>query len=149
MNLQNSGSVVRKLIENVSRNGNYMLNISPKSDGTIPDEQKAILLGVGKWLDVNGDGIYCTRAWTKFGEGQVRFTKKANTLYAINLQWPAQPVTITSVTPAMGKVKKVTLLGHKGELSFTQTEQGLKVVFPQNKPCEFAYTLKIEGLNIN
>jgi alpha-L-fucosidase len=83
MKLTNAGSVISRLIENTSKNGNYMLNISPKSDGSIPDAQREILMSVGKWLAVNGDGIYYTRAWTKFGEGQFRFTTKDKVLYAI------------------------------------------------------------------
>lgn len=145
MKVVTSGSVVRKLIDNVSRNGNLMLNISPKSDGTIPDDQRAVLLGIGKWLKVNGDAIYSTRAWTKDSEGDFRFTTKAGALYAIAVKWPetGKSAAIPSLNTAWGKVKSVTMLGHTGELKFTQDTTGLKVVFPADKPCEFAWSLKI------
>jgi len=145
MKLSNANAVVNRVIENTSKNGNYMLNISPKSDGTIPDAQRQILLSVGKWFDVNGDGIYSTRAWIKFGEGQFRFTTKGNVLYAISLKWSDQPILISSIKPDAMKVKSVKMLGYKGQITFTQDEQGLKLTFPVEKPCEFAYTFKIEG----
>lgn len=147
MKLTNAGSVVRRLVENVSRNGNYMLNISPKSDGTIPEEQKQILLGVGKWLGINGEGIYGTRAFNIDSDGQFRFTTKKGNLYAISLSWSEEPVVIKVLPIAKGKVTKVSLLDHKGDITYIQDETGLKITFPKEKPCEYAYTFKIEGIN--
>jgi alpha-L-fucosidase len=145
MKLTNAGSIVRKLVENVCRNGNYMLNISPKSDGTIPEEQKQILLGVGHWLSINGEGIYGTRAWKTEKEGSFRFTTKGKMLYAISLDWSDKPVTITLLSETAGKVKKVSLLGCKDKINFTQDANGLTITFPKQKPCDFAYVFTIEG----
>ena len=193
-----SGYVYR-IIENVSKNGNYLLNISPRADGTIPQEQQDVLLAIGKWLDVNGEAIYSTRPWIKFGEGPVadadaaamvkiraagnfagringqnmsgdgvggggvsrnayapqdiRFTTHGDTLYATVMNWPGDQAVITSLAtgakdlPA-GKIEKVELLGHAGKLEFTQDAEGLKVKFPAEKPCDFAYVLKITGLKL-
>ena len=87
-----------------------LLNIGPRADGTIPEEVQEILLDVGEWLKVNGDAIYGTRPWKKFGEGPTevaagpvrdtktapytaedfRFTTKGNSIYAIELAWPSE-----------------------------------------------------------
>ena len=131
MKLTSSATVIRRLIENVSRNGNLMLNISPKSDGTIPKEQKEILLGVGKWLKVNGEGIYGTRAWEKYGEESLRFTTKGNNFYAISLKWPDAPVLIHALPISKGKVSRVSLLGYGKDLKYSQDVEGLKVIFPK------------------
>jgi alpha-L-fucosidase len=81
--------LVDQLVDIVSKNGNLLLNIGPKADGTIPDIQKERLLGIGRWLDVNGEGIYGTDYWKTFGEDSIRFTRKGkSTLYAISLTWP-------------------------------------------------------------
>jgi alpha-L-fucosidase len=69
MTIRSAQSVVRELIETVSLGGNLLLNISPRGDGSIPEEQQKVLLEIGEWLRRNGEGIYGARAWTHFGEG--------------------------------------------------------------------------------
>ena len=150
--LKSPGSLVGNLVTNVSRNGNLLLNISPKADGTIPDSQQQVLLAIGKWLGVNGDAIYGTRPWKMSEEGRVHFTTKDQTLYAISLDWPANnPLTIPALGEGKGlegKIEKVELLGHNGPLEFTQDAGGLKVTFPAEKPCDYAYSLRISGLKL-
>ncbi len=158
-----SGWILR-LIENVSRNGNLLLNFGPKSDGTFAAGETAIMLGIGEWLSVNGEAIYKTRPWVKSGEGEslngkpaytgkdIRFTTKGDTLYAILMAWPGEQAVITSLamgTDIHGKIKKVELLGHKGNLKFTQGPKGLAVTMPAEQSGKDAFTLKISGLKLN
>ena len=68
MTVRSAESVIRELIEAASTGGNLLLNISPKGDGSIPEEQQRPLLEIGDWLRIHGEGIYGTRAWMRFGE---------------------------------------------------------------------------------
>ena len=158
--------IVHDLIDIVSKNGNLLLNIGPKADGTITDEQKDVLLSIGKWLKVNGEAIYGTRPWKKYGEGDavttkgsfsdntatrytsrdMRFTTKGNDFYAIVLNGDADYVLVKSLDAATigdAKIKRVRLLGSKEKLRWEQTGEGLKIYFPAQKPCEYAYSFKI------
>jgi alpha-L-fucosidase len=69
MTVRSAQSVVRELFEAASLGGNLLLNVSPRGDGSIPEEQQRVLLAIGEWLRVNGEGIYGSRAWMRFGEG--------------------------------------------------------------------------------
>jgi alpha-L-fucosidase len=158
MTNSNASGIVGSLVDIVSKNGTLLLNLSPMKDGTIPQQQQETLINVGKWLAVNGDAIYDTHNWIKFGEDgadkqRIRFTVKGETLYAIILsKWPGTEVNITSLakgTSPEGKISSVTMLGAKGQLSFTQSAEGLKVTLPATPPCDIAYTLKITGLKMN
>lgn len=149
--LKSTESLVRNLVINVSRNGNLLLNISPKADGTIPENQQQVLRAMGAWLRVNGDAIYATRPWKISEAGRVHFTKKGDTLYAISLDWPKGELVIPEPAGgfgAAGKVETIELLGHSGLLSFTEDAAGLHVIFPQEKPCDYAYALRITGLRL-
>lgn len=164
-NLKSVNTMVDNLVDRVSKNGNTLMNIAPRADGTIPDEQRERLLGIGKWLKVNGEAIYGTRFWEVYGEGptefkggsfidrkevaytaqDIRFTTKGKCLYAIALDWPEKFLLIKSLKNLKeSEVTSVSLLGQKGELAWEITEEGMKIHFPDQKPCEHAFTVRIK-----
>jgi alpha-L-fucosidase len=161
-------SIIDQLIDVVSKNGNLLLNVGPRSDGTIPEEVQQVLRSIGGWLSINGDGIYGTRPWKTFGEGPTqvaagsfhdaetkpftaedfRFTTKGNDLFAFELGWPdASEIVIHSLSSSgLGTqhVKHVALLGSAAPLTFTQQADGLHIQLPSSKPAgESAYVFRI------
>ncbi|MDP9381174.1 MAG: alpha-L-fucosidase [Chloroflexota bacterium] len=163
-----ASAIVGDLVDIVSKNGSLLLNIGPRPDGTIPEPEQEVLREIGRWLAVNGEATYGTRPWVTFGEGptqvsegaftdtqrasftssDIRFTTKGNVLYAICLGWPEGSVLIRSLgadSPIRGdQIARVTLLGSSAPLSWEQEEQGLKIEVPDERPCDHAYTFKLE-----
>jgi alpha-L-fucosidase len=159
--------IVHQLVDVVSKNGNLLLNIGPRADGTIPDEVQQVLLEVGGWLKVNGEAIYGTRPWTSYGEGPTkvaagsfqdtktqeytaedfRFTTKGNNLYAIELAWPAGTEAVIHSLPVsalQGKqIRSIALLGSDAQLTYNLRADGLHIALP-SKPAEgYAYAFRI------
>jgi alpha-L-fucosidase len=102
-------------------------------------------------MDVNGEAIYGSRPWKISEEGRVHFTAKGDSLYAISLDWPEGELAIPALGEGKGTeggIEKVELLGGKEKLSFTRNAAGLHVKFPDEKPCDVAYAVKITGLKL-
>ncbi len=133
--------VVDYLVDVVSKNGNLLINIGPRADGTIPEIMQSCLRRVGEWLRVNGEAIYGSRYWEPYKDGDVRFMRKGNTLYAIALEWPAEELRLTSLA---GKpVTKIDLLGSDEPVKWKQDETAL-IIQPPSKPSgKYAFTFRI------
>jgi alpha-L-fucosidase len=156
-------SLIHQLVDTVSKNGNLLLNVGPKSDGTIPEEARAVLLQMGAWLRINGEAIYGTRPFTVFGEGpskapknpmeknqdiqtytplDIRYTtsKSGSILYATALGWPTGGSltlhTLYAGNPYLsGHVCAVTLLGTGQSIAFHQGPDGLRLTLPALAPA--------------
>ncbi len=164
------GQVIHWMVDAVSKNGTFILNIPGKPDGTNDADEIAILEAIGRWMEINGEAIYATRPWTVFGEGahqakggafaghstseldarDVRFTrsKRGEVVYAIVLGWPKEDhFAIKSfgkgATTEPGAVRHVEMLGCADKLEWRQTAEALMVRRPARPPCDFASTLKI------
>jgi alpha-L-fucosidase len=136
-----ANELVDYLVDVVSKNGNLLINIGPKADGTIPELMQDTLRKVGQWLRVNGEAIYGSRCWETHKDGDVRFTRKGNTLYAIALEWPEEELRLSSL--AGKEVLRVEMLGLNQPVKWKQDPQGLLIEPPSRRPCRYAYTVKI------
>lgn len=163
----NAGQVIDNLVDIVSKNGNMMLNVGLRPDGSLPETFRHELLDIGKWLQANGEAIYETRPHAVFGEGpseldlsthyndnaytytaqDLRFTRRGRTLYAIFMDWPGNgaKATIRSLrSRQQTRVRSVTMLASGERLRWRQDETGLHVTLPSTQVGEFAYVLKVE-----
>jgi alpha-L-fucosidase len=168
---QNPKEVIHWLIDTVSKNGTFILNVPGRPDGTIDSKEIAVLDGLTSWMEVNGEAIYETRPWkisgegpnmikagsfqgesvNKLGEKDIRFTrnKANNVVYAIVLGWPADPILVRSLglsaTTSPGKITRVELLGTGANVDWKQQADALRVELPKNyRPkTEYAAALKL------
>ncbi len=166
MRYYSTKSLLHALIDRVSKNGFLLLNTSPMADGTFPQAQKDLLLGMGNWLKVFGEAIYSTRAWTKYGEGptamggggmgapkegtaqDLRFNRNQanNVLYAIGMGWPSNhQMVITSLKSGSFNASTITGITFIGGSSCTYTQDGtgLKVNLPSTLSNSLGYAVKI------
>jgi alpha-L-fucosidase len=171
---KSGATVIRMLIDVVSKNGNLLLSIPVRGNGTIDNKERQVLADIKAWMDINSESIYGTRMWKTFGEGplaeavnpmnaqgfnegqaysaqDVRYVEKNGTVYATIMAWPAagdftfKAFSITK-TSYSGEVDKVVLLGG-GEVEFTQDINGLTVKVPSTKPNTIAPVFRITFKN--
>jgi alpha-L-fucosidase len=156
-------TVVQMLVDIVSKNGNLLLSVPLRGDGTLDSREEAILAALGDWMQRNGQAIYGTRPWRVFGEGasgptvgnfnedklkytsaDIRFTTKGPDLYAFALAWPTSgKLLIKSL--ASTPVKSVHLVDGGDNLVWKQIPEGLSVELPAQQRGEHAFALRIAG----
>lgn len=128
-------TVLRMLTDIVSKNGNLLLSVPIRADGTIDEKEEAILDQMASWLDVNGESIYGTRPWKVFGEGDIRFTCTKDGLYVHPLDLPASELVVKSLCLDSklypSDISSVELLG-SGPVPFQRTAEGLLVTLPDD-----------------
>lgn len=169
---KSAATVVKQLVDIVSKNGNLLLSVPLRADGTYDEKEAAILDELEKWMTVNGESIFGTRPWTVFGEGPVaeknislnaqgfndgqfanmdyrdiRFNQKKNVLYVTAMGWPANhTILVKSLAEGSqlwpGKIKKVELLGY-GKLKFKRTADGLDIQLPEQPTNTIAPVFKV------
>ena len=143
--------LVHTFVDMVSKNGNLLINVGPRADGTIPDLQREPLAGLGSWLSDHGDAIYATRPWVvaedDAAEVAVRYTHKDDTLYAILLDRPADRLTLTGDGHLdASEVADVRVLADNESLSFEASDD--LVVNAGDLPADHhAYALALEGVS--
>lgn len=137
---------VHMVVDGVSRNGNFDINVGPTAAGEITYIEREPLEHLGRWLKVNGEAIYGTRPWKVTSDGDIRFTQKDGFVYAVFLKWPGDKFVIKSLRATPGS--KISMLGIPGELDWKQDDNGLTITFPDYKSrpaeCCFAWALKIK-----
>jgi alpha-L-fucosidase len=170
LTIKPAADIIHALADTVSKNGIVLLNISPMADGTIPEDQRQTLLGIGQWLKANGQAIYATRPWITYGEGptkepkggfsdarkfmnlkysaaDVRYTrsKDGQTVYAILLGSP-EPGTTTTLASFSNDmaVESVSLLASDEVVGWSRIEEGLRIAAPKSKIPSAAIVYKIQ-----
>jgi len=169
--------VIHMLVDNVSKNGNLLLNVVQRPDGSLDPEVEDMLAKLADWTAVHGEAIYGSRPWLVYGESavrvkggnfgenytynarEIRFTTQRSSssdgpvLYAIALGWPEDlTITVRSLAKPAGEdvnnITSVSLLGYDGKLAWKQTPDGLVVTLPEKKVSEYTTALKIIGTNL-
>ena len=168
---KSAATVIHMLADIVSKNGNLLLNVPVRSDGTIDEQERAVVDGIAHWMQVNSEAIYDTRPWKVFGEGpaladaaplsaqgfnegrgkpftaaDVRFTTKGDVLYAILLGEPMGTIELSALRNAGGHgaiVKKVQLVGSAQPVKWEQKASALAIEPAADFPSEDAVVYKI------
>ncbi|MES2997495.1 MAG: alpha-L-fucosidase [Verrucomicrobiota bacterium] len=165
---RDAGWVIRMLADIVSKNGNLLLNVIQRPDGSLDPDAEKTVTEIGDWMAINGEAIHGTRPWKVFGEGpglkikgggfkedyplganDIRFTTKKNAVYAIFLGKPDEKkIQIANLASPAGKVDSLTILGISGKIEWRQTKSGLEITLPSQAPALDVFVVKLNGDNL-
>lgn len=170
---KSAAQVVKMLADVVSKNGNLLLSVPLRANGTFDEKEAEIIDGIGEWMAINGDAIYSTRPWVIFGEGpianadidlpygkgfnewaytnatseEIRFTQTPKDLFAITLAWPENNIitikTLASNSKIYPKKIKEVELLGYGKVKFSRTADGLTIKIPADAPQSLSPVLRI------
>ncbi len=148
-NVISSKKFIDMFVDIVSHGGNLLLIVNLDGQGALPKIQENRLQDIGKWLKVNGEGIYATRPYKQNAEGSVSYTqsKDGQYVYAILKEWPGNELHLKGVKPTKGS--KIELLGHSNSLEWIDSNEGVIIKLPiqlqneKNRPCEHAWIVRI------
>lgn len=166
-NFKSSRQIICDLVDIVSKNGMLLLNIGPKPDGTITDEETKVLLDIGKWLNINGEGIYGTIPWKKFGEGKTnnkegffkdsvekaftkkdfRFTYKNCCLYAFQMRPNGKLIKIKSLAKTGCHdflIGNISVLGNSEIENVDRNKNELSITLKEAPKSDLPLCFKIE-----
>ena len=146
---------IQMLVDIVAKGGNLLLNIAPTPEGEWQEGAYDLLTEFGKWINVNGEGIYNSRVLAPYKENNICMTQQENGnayfFYMTKEGETTMPseITIASLQPKKGS--KIYLLGYDESLNWNEHEQGFKVMIPKevqnNPPCDYVWTIKVTELN--
>ena len=125
-----ASSLVTTLMQNVSRNGSLLLNLTQHARGDLDLQCTQIAQDIGAWLKVNGEAVYASRPFETMGDSTVAYTRNNGNVYATLFGWNGAAITLKALSSGgatLGKISKVEVLGSTAALTFSQTAQGLTV----------------------
>ena len=151
-NVISTKDFIKMFVDIVANGGNLLLIVNLDEQGALPAVQEKRLKDIGKWLQVNGEGIYGTRTYSTRSEGTVRYTKSKDnkTVFAIATEWPGKELQLKSVMPKEGSA--IYMLGVKDPINwrYNKNDDTIIIEIPDdlqteiNRPCEHAYIFKIQ-----
>jgi alpha-L-fucosidase len=141
-----ANEIIEKLVDIVSKGGNYLLNIGPGPDGELDPNAYQRLKEIGSWMKVNNEAIYGTRMYKTFGEGDnIRFTqsKDGKTQYIFLFNFPEDKLMLTKIS--LGKNAKLQLLGSKKKIDWEKTSDGVKIKIPSSEKAvtDYVWVLRV------